>query len=88
MSKLNLFQFRSGVYMFVKFNTVVNRKDIKIERLGDEVYIFRPNQEYEKKHIRELSFTHVQHYNEFEEILRNRNEGVAEFLLNRVGVYE
>ena len=74
--------------MFVKFNTVVNRKDIKIERLGDEVYIFRPNQEYEKKHIRELSFTHVQHYNEFEEILRNRNEGIAEFLLNRVGVYE
>lgn len=74
--------------MFVNFNTVVNRKELKIERLGDYVYIFRPNQEYEKKHIRELSFTHVQHYNEFEEILRNRNEGVAEFLLNRVGVYE
>lgn len=74
--------------MIVKFNTVVNRKDIQIERLGDEVYIFKPNKEYEKKHIRELSFTHVQHYNEFEEILRNRNESAAEFLLKQVGVYE
>lgn len=74
--------------MFVKFNTVVNRKDIQIERLGDEVYIFKPNKEYEKKHISELSYMHIKHYNEFEEILRNRNESAAEFLLKQVGVYE
>lgn len=74
--------------MFVKFNTVVNRKDIQIERLGDYVYIFRPNKEYEKKHIRELSYMHIKHYNEFEEILRNRNESAADYLLKRVGVYE
>lgn len=74
--------------MFIKFNTVVNRKDIQIERLGDEVYIFRPNQEYEKKHISELSYMHIKHYNEFEEILRNRNESAADYLKKRVGVYE
>lgn len=88
MKKMDLFQFLSGANMFVKFNTVVNRKDIKIERLGDYVYIFRPNKEYEKKHISELSYMHIKHYNEFEEILKSRNESAADYLLKRVGVYE
>lgn len=74
--------------MFIKFNTILNKDNIQIERLGDEVYIFRPNQEYEKKHISELSYMHIKHFSEFEEILKSRNESAADYLLKRVGVYE
>lgn len=77
-----------GCHMFIKFNTILNKDNIQIERLGDEVYIFRPNKEYEKKHISELSYMHIKHYNEFEEILKSRNESAADYLLKRVGVYE
>lgn len=74
--------------MFVKFNTIVNRKDIQIERLNDDIYIFRSNKEYEKKHISELSYMHINNYGELEEIIKNRNENMADYLLKRVGFYE
>lgn len=70
--------------MFVKFNTVVNKDDLKIERLGNDIFIFRPNSEYERKNIQEVSFDYVKNYDELEEILKNRNESIADFLIKRV----
>lgn len=70
--------------MFIKFNTIINTNELTVERLNDDVYIFRPNKEYEKKHISEAALMNVQTYSELEEILKNRNENIADYLLKRV----
>lgn len=68
--------------MIVPFETLIKEESLVVERLEDELFIFRPNRQMKKIFIWDLAGSHIKHFSDFEIIARNNNENIANKIKN------